>query len=75
MSIHVTTRDASAETLRQLRDVLHRHAGPCPVTLTLAIPDHSESVIAVGPALRVLPSTQLIGDVEALIGQGTISLD
>ena len=75
VSIHVTTRDASAEILRQLRDVLHRHAGPCPVTLTLAIPDHSESVIAVGPALRVLPSTQLIGDVEAPIGQGTISLD
>ena len=75
VSIHVTTRDASAETLRQLRDVLHRHAGPCPVSLTLTIPDHSESVIAVGPDLRVLPSAQLVGDVEALIGKGTISLD
>jgi len=75
VSIRVTTQATSAETLRRLRDVLHRHAGPCPVHLTLTIPDHSESVIAVGPALRVLPSAQLIGDVEALIGQGTISLD
>src|SRR5437899_1215583 len=75
VSIRVTTQATSAGTLRQLRDVLHRHAGPCPVYLTLAIADHSESVIAVGPALRVLPSAQLIGDVEALIGQGTISLD
>src|SRR3989442_1468876 len=75
VSIRVTTQATSAGTLRQLRDVLHRHAGPCPVYLTLAIADHSESVIAVGPALRVLPSAQLIGDVEALIGQGTITLD
>jgi DNA polymerase-3 subunit alpha len=74
VSIHVTTRDASAEILRELRDVLHRHTGPCPVFLTLTIPDHSESVIAVGPDLRVLPSAQLVGDVEALIGKGTISL-
>src|SRR3989441_797568 len=75
VSIQVTTRDASAEILRQLRDVLHRHAGPCPVYLTFTIPDHSESVIAVGPDLRVLPSAQLVGDVEALIGKGSIALE
>jgi DNA polymerase-3 subunit alpha len=75
VSIQVTTRDASAESLRQLRDVLHRHAGPCPVHLMLMIPDHSESVIAVGPDLRVLPSAQLVGDVEALIGKGTVALE
>jgi len=75
VSIHVTTRDASAEILRQLRDVLHRHAGPCPVHLMLTIPDHSESVIAVGPDLRVLPSAQLVGDVEALIGKGAVALE
>jgi len=32
-------------------------------------------VIAVGPDLRVLPSAQLIGDVEALIGKGSIALE
>src|SRR3989454_265539 len=30
VSIRVTTQATSAGTLRQLRDVLHRHAGPCP---------------------------------------------
>jgi len=75
VSIQVTTRDASAEILHQLRDVLHRHAGPCPVYLMFTIPDHSESVIAVGPDLRVLPSAQLVGDVEALIGKGSIALE
>jgi hypothetical protein len=32
-------------------------------------------VIAVGPDLRVLPSAQLVGDVEALIGKGTVDLE
>lgn len=74
VTIQVSSREASAQALVRLRDVLNRHPGPCPVFLTLTIPDHSESVIAVGPDLRVLPSDRLVGDVEALIGKGAVSL-
>jgi len=74
VTIQVTTQDASPQALSRLREVLHHHAGPCPVYLKLMIPDHSESMIAVGPDLCVLPSSQLIGDVEALIGKGAVSL-
>jgi DNA polymerase-3 subunit alpha len=74
VTIQVSSGEASAQALVRLRDVLHRHPGPCPVFLTLTIPDHSESVIAVGPDLRVLPSDRLVWDVEALIGKGAVSL-
>jgi DNA polymerase III subunit alpha len=74
VTIQVTTQDISPEALNRLREVLHHHTGPCPVYLKLTIPDHSESMIAVGPDLCVLPSSQLIGDVEALIGKGVVSL-
>src|SRR5207245_2048511 len=39
----------------------------------IAFPDLYKTAAAL--ILPVLPSAQLIGDVEALIGQGTISLD
>ncbi len=74
VTIVVTTVDASGDGLRKLREVLHRHSGPCPVYLKVTIPDHSESTIAVGSDLCVLPSAQLVGDVEALIGKGAVSL-
>jgi DNA polymerase-3 subunit alpha len=74
VTIQVSSSEASAEALVQLREVLHRHPGACPVYLTVTIPDHSESVIAVSPELRVRPSDRLVGDVETLIGKGAILL-
>jgi DNA polymerase-3 subunit alpha len=74
VTIQVSSGEASAQALVRLRDILNRHPGACPVFLTLTIPDHSESVIAVGPDLRVLPSDRLVWDVEALIGKGAVSL-
>lgn len=74
VTIQMSVSDGSRQSLLQLREVLHRHPGACPVYLTLAIPDHSESVIAVGPELRVLPTDRLVGDLEALIGKGAVSL-
>jgi DNA polymerase-3 subunit alpha len=74
VTIQVSSDEASSQALVQLRNVLHRYPGPCPVFLTLTIPNHSESVIAVGPDLRVLPCDRLIADVEALLGKGAVSL-
>jgi DNA polymerase-3 subunit alpha len=74
VSIQVLSGEASSQSLHQLRDILRRHPGPCPVYLTVTIPDHSESMIAVGSDLRVLPNDRLVGDIEALIGKGAVSL-
>jgi DNA polymerase III subunit alpha len=74
VTIQVSSDDASSHALLQLREVLHRHPGACPVFLALTISNHSESLIAVGPELRVLPNDRLVGDVEALIGKGAVSL-
>ncbi len=74
VSIQVSSGDASHQSLHQLRDVLRRHPGPCPVYLTVTIPDHFESLIAVAPDLRVLPNDRLVGDIEELIGKGAVLL-
>jgi DNA polymerase-3 subunit alpha len=74
VTIQVSSNDASANALVKLREVLHRHPGACPVYLAFTIPNHSESLIAVGPELRVQPNDRLVGDVETLIGKGAVSL-
>ena len=74
VTIQVSSEEASSHALLKLREVLHRHPGACPVYLALTISNHSESVIAVGPELRVLPNDRLVGDVEALVGKGAVSL-
>jgi len=74
VSIQVSSSAASSQSLHQLRDVLRRHPGPCPVYLAVTIPDHFESMIAVGPDLRVMPNDRLVGDIEELIGKGAVSL-
>jgi len=74
VSIQVSSSNASSQSLHQLRDVLRRHPGPCPVYLNVTIPDHFESMIAVGHDLRVLPNDRLVGDIEALIGKGAVTL-
>jgi len=74
VTVHLSSSEITSDSLLQLRQVLHRYPGACPVYLELTIPDHSESVIAIGPELRVLPSDRLVDDVEALVGKGAVSL-
>jgi DNA polymerase-3 subunit alpha len=74
VTIQVSCDAASSHTFLRLREVLHRHPGACPVFLALTIHEHSESIIAVGPELRVLPNPRLVGDIEGLIGKGAVSL-
>ena len=74
VTVHLSSSEVTSDSLLQLRQVLHRYPGACPVYLELTIPDHSESVIAIGPELRVLPSDRLVNDVEALVGKGAVSL-
>jgi len=74
VTLHLSSSETTSDSLLQLRQVLHRYPGACPVYLELTIPDHSESVIAIGPELRVLPSDRLVDDVEALVGKGAVSL-
>ncbi len=74
VSIQISSTEASSQSLQQLRDVLRRHPGPCPVYLTVTIPDHFESMIAVASDLRVQPNDRLVGDIEDLIGKGAVLL-
>ena len=73
VTIQLPCAGAASEAFVRLREILYRHPGPCPVFLTVTIPEHSESVITVGPELRVLPSERFLSDLEALIGKGAAS--
>ena len=59
--------------LHKLRDTLSQHRGSCPAFLHLLLPDRTETVIALPPALRVAPSEKLIEEIDGMLGNGVTS--
>jgi DNA polymerase-3 subunit alpha len=62
------------ETLRQLREVLRRHAGPTGMFFTFTLASRIEADTAPLPELTVLPSELFVAEVEDLLGKGTVAL-
>ncbi len=73
MRITVGPTALSVEQLVQLRAVLTRHQGPCPVALTLRHPEQREATILVDRQYWVTPTPALQADIEALLGAGTFT--
>ncbi len=75
VDIRIPATGASPEDLRQLREVMQRHKGACPVYLKIIIPRRGNILLSVkaGNGHGVSPTDALIYDVEALLGSGTVS--
>ena len=58
----------------RLRDILGSHRGDCPVTLELFQPEGLSVAIAPSAMYRVRPNATLQGEVEALLGPGSLTL-
>ncbi|MFB5677839.1 DNA polymerase III subunit alpha [Paenibacillus terreus] len=65
------TRQAEedAELLAQLKEVLQEHSGPLE---TILFYESSQKLLALSQAYRIEPSRELIGQLEALLGKGTV---
>jgi DNA polymerase-3 subunit alpha len=75
VDIRLRATGAGDEDLLKLRDVMARHKGGCPVYLNITIPRQKNAHLTVkaGGEHSVSPSEELVNDVEALLGIGTVS--
>jgi len=71
--IRLEERMCSSAKLEELKSVLARFKGNCPVKLVFRRTDHSETTIALPPALRIAPSEGLSNSVEQLFGQPVVT--
>jgi DNA polymerase-3 subunit alpha len=58
----------------RLREILDAHRGECPVTLELVRPGGYTVALAAGASYRVRPDPVLKGEIESLLGSGTLLL-
>ncbi|HUJ78762.1 MAG TPA: DNA polymerase III subunit alpha [Nitrospiria bacterium] len=63
----------SVDQLVQLRAVLSRHPGSCPVALTLRHPEQRQATVLLDRQYWVAPTPALLADVEALLGAGAFA--
>ena len=75
MDIHLNATGLTQDDLLKVKDILVRFKGEIPVYLRLQSPSRQESLISVGRDIRVTPSDQLITEIEAVLGDGSVSLN
>ncbi|WP_447972429.1 DNA polymerase III subunit alpha [Nitrospira sp. Kam-Ns4a] len=73
VTIRLDDHPDAGDRLRQLQQVLRRHPGPAPLSLTFRITPTLEADTAPLPAVTVLPTEPFVAEVEALLGKGTVA--
>jgi DNA polymerase III subunit alpha len=74
LSIELITTALEKETLSKLNDILRKHRGRTPVYINFTTPDKKKVQMAAGRDLSVLPTDTLITEIEALVGDGAVSV-
>ncbi|NQT95460.1 MAG: DNA polymerase III subunit alpha, partial [Candidatus Omnitrophica bacterium] len=74
LSIELITTGLEKDTLARLREVFTRHKGDTPVYINFTTPDKKKLQMAAGRAVSVLPSDELITEVEKLTGEGSVGI-
>ena len=62
----------SRRKLEDLKKALHRHHGPCPVSLTLHFPKRGEADIDIPEELTINPGRDFAAEVDTILGYGAI---
>lgn len=70
-SIHIllTTDSVSRENITKMKGLIQSYSGECPVYFHIIIPEKSETVISLGSAFSVEPSSPLEKELEELFGK------
>jgi DNA polymerase-3 subunit alpha len=74
MEIKLNSTGLTEEELLKIKETLLQHRGTIPVFLRLQNPTRKESVISLGREICVDPSDKLIGEIELVLGAGSVSL-
>jgi len=75
LKIKMSTEDADAKKLRQIREALAQHPGSMPVTLHLIRPNVSETLIKLPNHLAIQPHDELLQRIETIVGSAGVKLD
>jgi DNA polymerase-3 subunit alpha len=75
VDIRLSATGATPEDLLQLREVILRHKGNCPLYLKIRMPRHGNAALSlkVGGEHSVSPTDLLVDEVEGLLGSGAVS--
>ncbi|MDD4980614.1 MAG: DNA polymerase III subunit alpha [Candidatus Omnitrophica bacterium] len=73
-SVNINLSGIRENLFESLKELLAQHSGRVPIYLHLDTPAKSRIHLVVGEGLYVLPSEQLIGDIESLLGEERVSL-
>ncbi len=74
VEITVEESQLSIERLEELKSLLSKFPGPASLTLHLNVARGGQVTIAASPGITVAPSESLKREVEALLGQGTMTV-
>jgi DNA polymerase-3 subunit alpha len=61
-------------TGERLRDIILAHPGDCPVVFEIGNAGAETLIVAPGPHYRVRPAADLVGEIESLLGPGSLVL-
>ncbi len=73
-AVHLNIQAGLAEsaTLEELKNILARHPGRCPVFLDFDFSTGEKILLRAGGGTRVNPSSGLLGELERLLGKGQV---
>jgi len=70
--IHFRTLGLERKTLLAVKEILASHKGNIDTRLHFIFPDDKERVVTVADELRIKPSDEVLGQIEALLGKDAI---
>ncbi len=70
--INLTTTGIDEKSLTVLKSILESHPGKIPVYLNFKMADGKKVEVSVEEKLKVRPSDELAGEIEKLLGEGTV---
>jgi len=74
VSIELITTGLEKDTLQKLSEVFAKHKGPTPVYINFTTPEKKKIQMAAGNGISVLPTDELITEIEQLVGEGQVSI-
>ena len=74
ISINLFTTGLEEEVLSTLKNILNRYQGPLPVYLEFSGPENQQVRLEVAPDYYAQPCEKLISEIEAVLGEGVVTL-
>jgi DNA polymerase-3 subunit alpha len=74
LSIELITTGLEKDTLAKLSEIFKKYKGNTPVYINFMTSEKKKVQMAAGKGLSVVPTDELISEIENLIGEGTVSV-